>query len=142
MEGPLRPGDKPFRAYELQALIDSVLRELQCLLNTRLPVAAGRSDESTQTILNFGLPDFSLLNAASPGDREALAALIEVKIAAFEPRLRQVRVTLDADSSNRSRVTGTMRGMLQTASFSEPVSFPVVLGRSGIVLQQSDYASG
>jgi type VI secretion system lysozyme-like protein len=145
-DGNPRPGDKPFRNYELQALTASVIRELQALLNTRLPVAVGRSDESTQTILNYGLPDFSLLNAASPADRRTLATLMEAKISAFEPRLRQVRVTLEPDPSNRCNLIGSMTGILQVISLSEAVSFPIAfplsMGSNGVVVQQSAYASG
>ncbi len=121
-------------------MAQSVLRELQCLLNTRLPAAVGRSDESSQTTVNYGLPDFSLLNAASPTDRDQLAALIEKKIAAFEPRLRQIRVTLAPDPSNPCTVLGTMQGLLQMASISEPVTFPVILGNSGVVIEYANYA--
>lgn len=118
------------------------------MLNTRVPLAVGRSDESSQTVVNYGLPDFSMLNAASPAHRAELAALIEAKITAFEPRLRQVRVTLEPDPANGRNLAGTMQAILNVASLSEPVSFPILLGNSGILLeetanqavQQSDYA--
>ena len=124
-------------------LAASVMRELQALLNTRLPEGARQSDERSQTILNYGLPDFSQLNASSPADCEKLASLIETKIAAFEPRLGQVRVVLepDPDPSNRSNLIGTMSGRLQIAAISEPVTFPVSMGNSGILVQEADYAS-
>jgi type VI secretion system lysozyme-like protein len=128
------PVSPVFRAHELDALSESVVRELRCLLNTRLPFPAGSSDESSQTVMNYGLPDFSHLNAASPGDREILARLIERKITAFEPRLRQVRISLEPHPVERGAVTGSMRALLQTESISEPVEFLLARGRSGRVL--------
>jgi type VI secretion system protein ImpF len=123
-----------FRAHELSELTESVIRELRCLLNTRLPVAAGLSDESSQTTINYGLPDFSHLNSASPADRELLARLIERKIAAFEPRLKQVRVSLEPHPVNRGAVTGNLRAVLQLESISEPVSFPLAVAGSGALI--------
>ena len=140
VQGDARMLEASFRAYDLQALADSVMRELQSLLNTRLPVAVGFSDESTQSVVNYGLPDFSALNAASPGDRTLLARLIERKIAAFEPRLRDVRVILEAHPTSRRALVGTMSGNLQLAAISEPVSFPVTLGISGITVQEASHA--
>lgn len=136
-EGVRRIPDASFRAYELQALADSVMRELESLLNTRLPVAAGISDESSQSVVNYGLPDFSTLNAASPGDRALLARLIERKIAAFEPRLRDVRVVLEPHPTSRRTLVGTMTGTLQLAAISEPVCFPVTLAESGVAIQEA-----
>ena len=116
------------------------MRELQSLLNTRLPSAAGLSDEGTQTVLNYGLPDFSMLNATSPADQTLLARLIERKITAFEPRLRDVRVELGPHPVNRRSMAGTMSGNLLLASISEPVSFPLSLGESGVVVNGASHA--
>jgi type VI secretion system lysozyme-like protein len=126
---------------DIPALLESVLHEVKCLLNTRLPVAAGWSDESSQTVVNYGLPDFSLLSAANPVDCQKLAALLEIKIAAFEPRLRQVRVSFEPDPSNRSVLIGAMRGVLQVASVSEPISFGLSKGNAGFEVERADNAS-
>jgi type VI secretion system protein ImpF len=112
------------------------MRELQSLLNTRLPISADPGDEGSQSVVNYGLPDFSTLNAASPGDRTMLARLMERKIAAFEPRLQQVRVLLEMDPTSRRKLVGTLRGILLLGSISEPVSFPVSLGDSGVAIQR------
>jgi type VI secretion system protein ImpF len=111
------------------------MRELQSLLNTRLPVSAGSGDEGSQSVVNYGLPDFSTLNAASPGDRTVLARLIERKITAFEPRLRQVRVVLEMHPSRRRTLIGTLHGTLLLGSIGEPVSFPIALGDSGVAIE-------
>lgn len=128
------------RAYEIERLALSVMRELRSLLNTRLAVAAGRSDESTQTVVNYGLPDFSGLNTSSPGDRAMLALLIARKIEGFEPRLREVRVILEPHPEARGVLVGQLRAKLQTEWMSEPVSFPLALGASGAEIANPDYA--
>jgi type VI secretion system protein ImpF len=131
----------PDGVQDIPALLGSVLRELKSLLNTRLPVAAGWSDESSQTVVNYGLPDFSVLSAANPMDCEMLASLLETKITAFEPRLRQIRVTFEPDPSNRSNLIGTMRGVLEVASISEPISFCLSKGNAGVEVERADHAS-
>jgi predicted component of type VI protein secretion system len=43
------------------------MRELQSLLNTRLPISADPGDEGSQSVVNYGLPDFSTPQAPGTG---------------------------------------------------------------------------
>ncbi len=128
------------RGYEIEQLARSVMRELSNLLNTRLPVAAGHGDESTQTVINYGLPDFSGLNTSSPGDRAMLELLIARKIEGFEPRLRDVRVALEPHPEARGILVGYFQGRLRTEWVSEAVSFPLSLGTFGAEIAPPDHA--
>jgi type VI secretion system protein ImpF len=78
-------------------------------------------------VLDYGLPDFSWMSAASGDDRRLLADTIAHKIAAFEPRLTQVRVTLDRDPSDPRRLTGSINAILLSENLREPVSFPLLM---------------
>jgi type VI secretion system protein ImpF len=112
----------PQRIYTLEQLAESVRREVVRLLNTRC-LAKDRNG----SVLDYGLPDFSWMSAASGDDRRLLAETIARKVAAFEPRLTQVRVTLDRDPSDPRRLTGSIEGLLINESLREPVSFPLLL---------------
>ena len=95
-------GARPFRIHEGAALKESVARELRRLLNTRsnLPLDSRGGELS---VIDYGLPDFSSLSALSGDDRERLSALVTRAVAAFEPRLRDVRVTAERPSDARAK---------------------------------------
>ena len=87
------------RAYSIAEVYLSVVRELRALLNTRQPVSPRPADNpGPETVITYGLPDFSSLNATSPADRQMLARLMERKIEAFEPRLRNVYVSFEPEA--------------------------------------------
>jgi type VI secretion system lysozyme-like protein len=112
----------PLRIYTLDELADSVRREVARLLNTR-----SLAKDRNGSVLDYGLPDFSWMSAASGDDRRLLADTIARKIAAFEPRLTQVRVTLERDPSDPRRLTGSIHAILFTETLREPVFFPLLM---------------
>ncbi len=121
---PLAEGEgaRPFRIHEGAALRESVARELRRLLNTRsnLPLDSRGGELS---VIDYGLPDFSSLSALSGDDRERLSALVTRAVAAFEPRLRGVRVTAERLLSNDRALILRLDAMLVVGEHSEPVSF-------------------
>jgi type VI secretion system protein ImpF len=112
----------PLRIHTLEQLGNSVRREVAKLLNTRC-----LSRDRNGSVLDYGLPDFSWMSAASGDDRSLLADTIARKISTFEPRLTQVRVTLDRDASDPRRLTGSIDAILLTETLREPVSFPLLM---------------
>src|ERR1700689_1330879 len=95
---PLSPASDPYRARSasVRGLKAALRRDLEWLLNTRRnPYAAPESmAELSQSLYNYGLPDFSSFSADAPKDRQKLQVEIERTIALFEPRLRNIRVVL------------------------------------------------
>jgi type VI secretion system protein ImpF len=127
-ENPQSPGEaQPFRIYGVGALRRSVERELVRLLNTRCPLPGGPADERERTVVGYGIPDFSHLGPASTTDIQRLAQMLERAITAYEPRLQQVQVALDAAGNSQSGVRGAINANLVVGSVNEPVSFPLVL---------------
>jgi len=51
--------------------------------------------EASSSVLNFGIPDFTLYNLRHPSDQSRLRSEIEKAIQTFEPRLRNVLVNID-----------------------------------------------
>jgi type VI secretion system protein len=120
-------------------VIESVRRDLQRLLNTRMPPArpgitgsAGTPvntsiSTSINTSINYGLPDFAHLSPADIPACEALGAAIARVIEAFEPRIAQVRVTLRSHPDDPRALVGSIEGRIRINLIAEPVSFPLEL---------------
>ncbi len=97
---PDRPG------YNLRQMEDVVRRDLEDLLNTRRPPESipgptgqrepffGGLEEVPTSIVNFGLRDLVYFDTLTPEMRSEFARHIEQVISTFEPRLRDVRVTV------------------------------------------------
>lgn len=113
----------PLRVQNRQELRESVRKEVSRLLNTRCP----GGEDHKGSVIDYGMPDFSWMSAAKGDDRRQIADTIARKVAAFEPRLRQVRVTLEPDAANPRVVVGTISAALVVESIREPVSFPLVI---------------
>ena len=121
---------KPYRALDGISLRDSVRREISRLLNTRCPVTEDRNG----SVIDYGVPDFGHTNAASESDRNSLAATLARRLAVYEPRLRDIRLTVMQDPLDPLGVMGSIEGTLVTEWLSEPVSFPLSIhSRTGKV---------
>src|SRR5215213_9707523 len=86
---------KPIRILNRKELKESVRRELSRLLNTRCSIPSHLLGEEERTVLNYGIPDFSSFSAHNPDDHRRIAAIVAQTVSAFEPRLKQVRVTVE-----------------------------------------------
>ncbi len=118
------------RAQSVRQLKASLRRDLEWLLNTRRnPEAAPESlAEVSHSLYNYGLPDFSALSINSPRDRGHLIVQLEKTVAIFEPRLRDVRVTMmEAPGSASRTLHFQIEGMLQMDPAPEQVSFDTTL---------------
>ncbi len=118
------------RAQSVRQLKASLRRDLEWLLNTRRnPQPAPESlAETSRSLYNYGLPDFSALSLHSPRDRGQLLVQLERAVAVFEPRLRDVRVSMvEAPGSNSRTVHFQIEGLLQMDPAPEHVSFDTTL---------------
>ncbi len=88
-----------------ESLLESVLHDLQRLLNSRIPwTAIDKHDELLRASLaNYGVPDFSGFALGSDDAREELRKAVRQAIVDFEPRLRNVRVTRQLDEDEKER---------------------------------------
>ncbi len=111
------------RVLDREALKESVYRELERLLNTRCSTPMHLLGGEEKTVLNYGIPDFSALSPQSADDQRRLASIIGQTIAAFEPRLRQVRVTMERFLNSENALLVRIDAVLAVASIIEPVSF-------------------
>jgi type VI secretion system lysozyme-like protein len=125
---------RPLRMLSRIELLDSVQRELELLLNSRCALTAAEVEAMAprdRSVIDYGVPDLGWVNPQSSTDRERGARIIAVTIAAFEPRLQDVSVTVDELSPAAHRFTITISGTLVVGPFSEPVAFPLVIATTG-----------
>jgi type VI secretion system lysozyme-like protein len=127
---------EPYRIQELSLLLESIQKEIDNLLNTRLPprpqaILNWEPLSEPQTVLDFGLPALSALSSSNPVDVALLCRTIVGKIASFEPRLQEPKLDLHAVEDDPAALTGTLRGLVRLNRIDHPVNFPVSLRRHG-----------
>jgi type VI secretion system protein ImpF len=119
------------RAQTVRELKKNLRRDMEWLLNTRRNPDAVRPDsmeQLAQSLYNYGLPDFTALSIYSLRDRGQLMVELESTIALFEPRLRDVRVTLVETPDGPSRILHfQIEGLLDMDPAPEAVSFDTTL---------------
>lgn len=120
-------GERPLRILNRDQMRASVRRELERLLNTRCSLPLHGLGEAERSVINYGIPDFSSLSAQNADDHELIASIISKTIAAFEPRLRQVRVEVRPLDNDEGTLWLSIEGVMAIDMFNEPVSFPVLL---------------
>jgi type VI secretion system protein ImpF len=132
-EVPAEP--RPLRTLDPRGLRESVRRELERMLNTRSSLPVDRlAEREDLTVLEYGIPDLSAFSAANEDDQRLLAGLVARAVAAFEPRLRGVRVAFERLEDGQRSLRLRIDAELMTNEVAEPVSFPTLLGlRSGTV---------
>jgi type VI secretion system protein ImpF len=118
---------RPTRTLDRRGLRESVRRELEQLFNTRCPFLAHRLPIRERTVIDYGVPDFSVFTPRSYDDRVRLAELLRRTIEAFEPRLIDVQVSLELHPGNDRALLGVIEAKLLTDRVAEPVSFETSL---------------
>ncbi len=115
--------------YGLEQLTRVVRRDLVALLNSRQTHGDTLDDypECSRSLLGFGLPDLSSLDAFTKEQRAAIGQRIEQVIRLFEPRLSdvQVKVATRPDSQDRT-IHFLVDARLHTDSAPD-VAFEVIL---------------
>lgn len=119
------------RAQMLRELKQSVRRDLENLLNTRLlllplpdPLPA-HYQTLEKSLVNYGIPDFAGVMMGGRAQRELLRKRIETAIRTFETRFQQISVTLVDDRVDVRDRTLRFRieGLLHAEPSPEPVAF-------------------
>jgi type VI secretion system lysozyme-like protein len=127
---------EPYRVQDLSLLLESIQREIENLLNTRLPprhppAGSWEPISEPQTVLDYGMPAFSPLNSRSLTDANLLHETVLGKIAAFEPRLLSPSLDLRADPDDPTEMVGMLRGTVRLGRITRPVCFPLSLRHHG-----------
>jgi type VI secretion system protein ImpF len=130
---------RPLRTLDRRGLRESVRRELERLLNTRSSLPVDRLEEREPlTVLEYGIPDLSAFSAGDLEDQRRIAAVMTRVIAAFEPRLADVRAVFEELYDHGTAAALRIEATLVIDEVSEPISFPTqfsVLGGATVSLK-------
>jgi len=122
--GENEKGDKPaegesvipgIRLYSLDrmeepAFLDTIRRDLGWLLNTiRLDetMPLGHAPEVAHSVLNYGIPDFSIRTYASINVHDAAETMVEA-VRLFEPRIAQKTLEVKGEKKLRDNSTQSL----------------------------------
>jgi type VI secretion system protein ImpF len=91
--------------YGIEQMVEVVRRDLEDLLNTRQSAAdlPEAFREVQRSIIGYGLPDLTALEAITPEQRQQIGRVLEAVVSRFEPRLKDVRATLIDPSAGLER---------------------------------------
>lgn len=130
-DAPGKPGTGGLaRALSVEQYKESVARDLEGLLNSRSAYSAidlAQFPNCRQSLMTYGLRDFSSMSLASAYDRAAICQSLEEAIARHEPRLSSVQVRLDSDGRLGGGLHFTIQALLDLQPAREPVSFDALL---------------
>ncbi len=116
----------------VRELRDSIARDLEWLLNSKFTdfLDLGDFPEAKESILTYGVPDFSTYSWRNAADATAIARILEDAIRRFEPRLLARSIKVDVlpnadidDFTIRFRINAT----LDVDPIREPVSFDTAI---------------
>jgi type VI secretion system protein ImpF len=117
------------RVESVRELKREVQRDLESLLNSRNAYAdlSAAFAEAGQSVVTYGLPDFSALNVSNPNDRNRLRQLIETTIRTFEPRLTGIVAVLVPSSQIERSLCLRIDARLIMDPTPEAVSFDIIM---------------
>jgi type VI secretion system protein ImpF len=118
------------RAQNLREFELGVLRDVEALLNSRQtkPDLGEGFQHASQSVLTYGLPDFTSAGGGSRDDFERIRQAVELAIARFEPRLRHVRVTVrEPGNEKERRLRMFIEAMLWIDPEPQPVTFDTIV---------------
>jgi len=114
----------------LADLQSALRRDLEALLNTHQYCRSLPREltELSVSLLEYGMPHFLGLSAASSGEREKFRASVEAQLRRFEPRLQGMRIALldNSDSLDRT-LRFRIDALMRVEPEPEPVSFDSIL---------------
>jgi type VI secretion system protein ImpF len=117
------------RSQSTRYFRDGLKRDLEWLLNTRQPPIPELASKPAAkgSVINYGLPDISSLGLSSASDQRALRIAIETCLRNYEPRLMDIRVTLESSDTVDRRLRFHIEGNMRLDPAPEEISFDTVL---------------
>ena len=117
------------RYYDLRELKQSVRRDIETLLNTRIPnyKVDDNLEEVRKSVVFYGLPDFTAVGANNPEEQVRITTAIRDAIEFFEPRFIGVNVQLEPLDGLGKQVRFRIEANLDVEPSPEPVVFDSVL---------------
>lgn len=114
--------------YDLSQILESVRADLEDLLNTRRPLAPSPTDypELARSVAAYGLPDLASLDTSTLSKRDEIGRILEKIITLHEPRLRNVRATMQPPKGPDLSATYEINADLRVDP-APPVAFETII---------------
>ena len=114
----------PTRGQHMAMLRAAVRRDLEELLNTRRRCVGWPHslDELDQSVVGYGIPDFTGANMSTDADQFAFLLEVERTIKRFEPRFKVVEVTR---LGNRNDIERSLSFRIYAEMYAEPAPEPM-----------------
>jgi type VI secretion system protein ImpF len=132
----------PLRTLSPKALQESIRRDLTWLFNTRTPVTPERFDEKVLTVIDFGIPDFGACCTSNKDHHRLLAERLNRAIAAYEPRLKNISVTIKPEMVSEIALTALIDATVVTEEVRMPVSFVTIFEKNTVDVSIQDAHDG
>src|SRR5262245_14952030 len=115
----------------IRQLKASICADLAALLNTRRAEADFDADyrEATNSLLTFGIADFTSYNLKNGVEQERVRRSIERAIRQFEPRLTGVTVSMDEPDNVKPSLHFQISAVLRTEPIGEAILLDLTLHR-------------
>lgn len=119
------------RAESIRRLRAAVRRDLEWLLNSRrvaVPPDPGLG-ELTKSVYTYGIPDITSISLSNSQDRFRLLGEIRRAVSLYEPRLKDVKVSMleDEELKNFQRLDFRIEGLLMMDPAPEAIRFDTTL---------------
>lgn len=128
------------RSRSLRELKQSVRRDLEWLLNTRRypNEVPERLEEVQNSVVMYGLPDFTAVGAKSTHEQKKLVKELEHALKTFEPRFMDLKITLEPPSNVERTLRFRIEARLKVEPTPEPITFDTMLalGSGQYVVQE------
>lgn len=105
----------------------SIGLELSRLFNTRTRLMPSQYGQSTGTVIDYGIPDFSALSPGRGEDLELMQAALLQAIGHFEPRLSNVTVAVSPEPNRGHAARVRIGGDVVIGLKQQRVSFELAL---------------
>ena len=122
---------RPSPWEEMREFKAALCRDLAALLNTRRAEEdfPPGFEEATNSLLSFGVADFTSYDLKNGAEQERLRRSIERAVRQFEPRLAGVRVTVEEPNPLKPVLQFQIEAVLRMDASGQPVVFDVTLQR-------------
>lgn len=118
----------PSRTLSVEDVRRSVITEADALFNTRNPLSVEELERRGElTALEYGVPDLVDFSPQYLEDRRRMARLYRDILQVFEPRLHDLRITVEEVADNRQKLVMRVDGNVLVGDVMAPLSFPVVI---------------
>ena len=116
---------------ELRVFKASLCRDLGVLLNSRRAIEDFNPEftEATNSLLTFGVADFTAFNLKNQPEQERVRRSIERAIREFEPRLSRVTVSMEQPDPLKPLLRFQVAAVLVTGAPGEDIVFDATLRR-------------